>query len=46
MIRDEEREVKMGEKERSIVFDKVERGFGKANYKIGQLMLKLFSEIN
>ena len=40
------REGKMVEKERSIVYDKIERGFGKANYKIGQLMLILFSEIN
>ena len=40
------REGKMVEKERSILYDKIERGFGKANYKIGQLMLESFSEIN
>ena len=40
------REGKMIEKERSIVYDKIYSGFGKANYKIEQLMLKLFSEIN
>ena len=40
------REGKMVKNEISIVFDKVERGFGEANYKIEQLMLKSFSEIN
>ena len=39
-------EGKMVEKERSIVYDKIESGFGKANYKIEQLILKLYSEIN
>ena len=37
---------KMVENEISIVFHKIYSGFGKANYKIGRLMLKLFSEIN
>ena len=40
------RERKTVENEISKVYDKIERGFGKANYKIEQLMLKLFSEIN
>ena len=40
------REGKMVENEISIVFHKIYSGFGKANYKIEQLILKLYSEIN
>ena len=40
------REGNMGENEISMVCDKIESGFGKANNKIGRQMLKSFSEIN